>query len=121
MDPLLKEIRHNPMLWLLALVPVALVTANSASINSGLSAFRGQCLHRAVISMGGVSGPVDRPDLIEDLAAFQLLLLTLEPLRRDQDTVNGTHRNYTISLWENDAAMRLMRTAKFYRTPFCRG
>ncbi len=56
--------------------------------------------------MSGVSGPVDRPDLIEDLAAFQLLLLTLEPLRRDQDRVNGTHRNYTISLWENDAAMR---------------
>src|SRR6516165_8220559 len=27
MDPLLKEIRHNPMLWLLALVPVALVAA----------------------------------------------------------------------------------------------
>jgi Ca2+:H+ antiporter len=26
-DPLLKEIRHNPMLWLLALVPVALVAA----------------------------------------------------------------------------------------------
>jgi hypothetical protein len=38
MDPLLKEIRHNPMLWLLALVPVALVSANLASINSGLSA-----------------------------------------------------------------------------------
>ncbi len=38
MDPLLKETRHNPMLWLLALVPVALVTANLASINSGLSA-----------------------------------------------------------------------------------
>jgi hypothetical protein len=56
--------------------------------------------------MSGVSGPVDRPDLIEDLAAFQLLPLTLEPLRRDQDTVNGTHRAYTISLWENDAAMR---------------
>ena len=28
MDPLLKEIRHNPMLWLLALVPVALIAAN---------------------------------------------------------------------------------------------
>jgi len=27
MEPLLKEIRHNPMLWLLALVPVALVAA----------------------------------------------------------------------------------------------
>ena len=27
MDPLLKEFRHNPMLWLLALVPVALVAA----------------------------------------------------------------------------------------------
>jgi Ca2+:H+ antiporter len=27
-DPLLKEIRHNPMLWLLALVPVALIAAN---------------------------------------------------------------------------------------------
>ena len=27
MDPLLKEIRHNPMLWLLALVPVALIAA----------------------------------------------------------------------------------------------
>lgn len=27
MDPLLKELRHNPMLWLLALVPVALVAA----------------------------------------------------------------------------------------------
>jgi Ca2+:H+ antiporter len=26
-DPLLKEIRHNPMLWLLALVPVVLVAA----------------------------------------------------------------------------------------------
>jgi Ca2+:H+ antiporter len=26
-DPLLKEFRHNPMLWLLALVPVALVAA----------------------------------------------------------------------------------------------
>jgi Ca2+:H+ antiporter len=26
-DPLLKEIRHNPMLWLLALVPVAFVAA----------------------------------------------------------------------------------------------
>jgi Ca2+:H+ antiporter len=27
MNPLLKELRHNPMLWLLALVPVALVAA----------------------------------------------------------------------------------------------
>lgn len=27
MDPLLKDLRHNPMLWLLALVPVALVAA----------------------------------------------------------------------------------------------
>jgi Ca2+:H+ antiporter len=27
MDPLLKEFRHNPMFWLLALVPVALVGA----------------------------------------------------------------------------------------------
>ena len=27
MDPLLKELRHNPVLWLLALVPVALVAA----------------------------------------------------------------------------------------------
>ena len=27
MDPLLKELRHNPMLWLLALVPVVLVAA----------------------------------------------------------------------------------------------
>jgi Ca2+:H+ antiporter len=26
-DPLLKELRHNPMLWLLALVPVALIAA----------------------------------------------------------------------------------------------
>jgi competence protein ComGC len=26
-DPLLKELRHNPMLWLLALVPMALVAA----------------------------------------------------------------------------------------------
>jgi Ca2+:H+ antiporter len=26
-DPLLKEIRHNPLLWLLALVPVALIAA----------------------------------------------------------------------------------------------
>ena len=26
-EPLLKEIRHNPMLWLLALVPVALIAA----------------------------------------------------------------------------------------------
>src|SRR6516165_5025664 len=30
MDPLLKEFRHNPMLWLLALVPVALVAAKLA-------------------------------------------------------------------------------------------
>ena len=27
MTPLLKELRHNPMFWLLALVPVALVAA----------------------------------------------------------------------------------------------
>ena len=27
MDPLLKELRHNPVLWLQALVPVALVAA----------------------------------------------------------------------------------------------
>ena len=27
MEPLIKEVRHNPMLWLLALVPVALVAA----------------------------------------------------------------------------------------------
>ena len=27
MDPLLKEIRHNPTLWLLAFVPVALIAA----------------------------------------------------------------------------------------------
>jgi len=27
MDPLLKEIRHNPMLWLLAVVPVAFIAA----------------------------------------------------------------------------------------------
>src|SRR5690242_10010905 len=27
LDPLLKELRHNPMLWLLALVPVALIAA----------------------------------------------------------------------------------------------
>jgi hypothetical protein len=27
MHPLLKELRHNPMLWLLAMVPVALVAA----------------------------------------------------------------------------------------------
>ena len=107
MDPLLKEIRHNPMLWLLALVPVALVTANTgqseipACRRSEVSAFTAPSSAWAALS-----GPVDRPDLIEDLAAFQLLLLTLEPLRRDQDTVNGTHRNYTISLWENDAAMR---------------
>src|SRR5215471_16354672 len=26
-DPLIKEVRHNPMLWLLALVPVALIAA----------------------------------------------------------------------------------------------
>src|SRR5215472_17362726 len=26
-DPLLKEVRHNPMLWLLVLVPVALIAA----------------------------------------------------------------------------------------------
>src|SRR5262249_3176127 len=30
MNPLLKELRHNPMLWLLALVPVALVAAKLA-------------------------------------------------------------------------------------------
>jgi Ca2+:H+ antiporter len=30
MDPLLKELRHNPMLWLLVLVPVALITAKLA-------------------------------------------------------------------------------------------
>jgi Ca2+:H+ antiporter len=30
MDTLLKELRHNPMLWLLALVPVALVAAQLA-------------------------------------------------------------------------------------------
>src|SRR5215469_2095982 len=30
MDPLLKELRHNPLLWLLALVPVALVAAKLA-------------------------------------------------------------------------------------------
>jgi Ca2+:H+ antiporter len=30
-DPLLKEIRYNPMLWLLALVPVALVAEKLAS------------------------------------------------------------------------------------------
>ena len=30
MNPLLKEIRHNPLLWLLALVPVALVAAKLA-------------------------------------------------------------------------------------------
>jgi Ca2+:H+ antiporter len=29
-DPLLKELRHNPILWLLALVPVALVAAKLA-------------------------------------------------------------------------------------------
>jgi Ca2+:H+ antiporter len=29
-DPLLKQLRHNPMLWLLALVPVALVAARLA-------------------------------------------------------------------------------------------
>ena len=27
MTPLLKELRHNPILWLLALVPVALAAA----------------------------------------------------------------------------------------------
>src|SRR6201982_2070633 len=27
MNPLIKELRHNPMLWLLVLVPVALVAA----------------------------------------------------------------------------------------------
>ena len=31
MNPLLKEIRHNPLLWLLALVPVALIAAKLAS------------------------------------------------------------------------------------------
>ena len=30
MNPLLKEIRHNPLLWLLALVPVALIAAKLA-------------------------------------------------------------------------------------------
>ena len=30
MDPLLKEIRHSPMLWLLALVPVVLAAAKLA-------------------------------------------------------------------------------------------
>ena len=30
MDPLLNEIRHSPMLWLLALVPVALAAAKLA-------------------------------------------------------------------------------------------
>ena len=30
MKPLLKELRHNPMLWLLALVPVVLITAKLA-------------------------------------------------------------------------------------------
>ena len=30
MDPLLKELRHNPVLWLLALVPVTLVAAKLA-------------------------------------------------------------------------------------------
>ena len=30
MNPLLREIRHNPMLWLLALVPVALIAAKLA-------------------------------------------------------------------------------------------
>jgi Ca2+:H+ antiporter len=29
-DPLLKELRHNPILWLLVLVPVALVAAKLA-------------------------------------------------------------------------------------------
>lgn len=27
MSPLLKEIRHNPLLWLLAIVPVSLIAA----------------------------------------------------------------------------------------------
>src|SRR5215467_8817139 len=31
MKPLLKELRHNPMLWLLALVPVVLITAKLAA------------------------------------------------------------------------------------------
>jgi Ca2+:H+ antiporter len=35
MTPLLKEIRHNPLLWLLALVPVALGAAEMASAFSG--------------------------------------------------------------------------------------
>src|ERR1700712_418716 len=30
MDPLLKELRHNPMLWLLVLVPVTLIAARLA-------------------------------------------------------------------------------------------
>ena len=30
MNPLLKEIRHNPMLWLLAFVPVVLIAARIA-------------------------------------------------------------------------------------------
>jgi Ca2+:H+ antiporter len=30
MDPLLREIRHNPLLWMLAFVPVVLVTARIA-------------------------------------------------------------------------------------------
>ncbi len=30
MNPLIKELRHNPMLWLLALVPVALIAAKLA-------------------------------------------------------------------------------------------
>jgi hypothetical protein len=30
MNPLLRELRHNPMLWLLALVPVALLAAKLA-------------------------------------------------------------------------------------------
>ena len=29
-DPLLKELRHNPLFWLLALMPVALVVAKLA-------------------------------------------------------------------------------------------
>ena len=30
MNPLLKELRHNPTLWLLAVVPVVLITAEVA-------------------------------------------------------------------------------------------
>ena len=30
MDPLLREIRHNPLLWMLAFVPVVLVAARIA-------------------------------------------------------------------------------------------